>query len=112
MKKMIHPNICLFNLFVFLSECGTPLHESVGVIQSRGYPDRFEHGDCVWHIHPNNKSVLLLFEYIDIPHSQECRYAVIKTVTGGRILHAKILLHLAKKSKEIQGNLVRKYSIA
>jgi len=55
------------------TKCGSPLYDSEGSISSLGYPDRLEYGDCEWDIHPKNKSVLLFFEHLEIPHSHECK---------------------------------------
>ena len=62
------------------SECGAPLYERNGLIRSREFPSRLTYGDCLWDIHPKNKSVLIHFGHLNLPESDGCRYDEIVIV--------------------------------
>ncbi|RMX38796.1 hypothetical protein pdam_00017678 [Pocillopora damicornis] len=104
-----------------LLECGAPMYERNGLIRSREFPSRITYGDCLWDIHPKNKSVLLHFEHLNLPESDGCRdfYAAVgdssgvepELICGARepfdvLVQAKKVLLLSHAERDIHGDRI------
>ncbi|XP_068682562.1 uncharacterized protein [Montipora foliosa] len=59
------------------TKCGSTLSNSSGSLQSRGYPERMEYSDCIWHIPAMERTVFIWVQHYDIPYSRECRDAYV-----------------------------------
>ena len=75
------------------------MYERNGLISSREFPSRITYGDCLWDIHPKNKSVLIHFGHLHLPESDGCRYdgtvIVIYVQTFSMTLYIRAPEHLS-----------------